>query len=90
MFYLANPHTRFTLPLVLMKCFQWEFLSPVLPRLFLIIFRYAQPTLISITIGFVQNEHAPHTLTDAGYWLIILTAIIYSGLAVSWFDSYLE
>ncbi|KAF3400200.1 Multidrug resistance-associated protein 1 [Penicillium rolfsii] len=80
---LARPETNFTLPRVLLGCFRAEFLAPILPRLFLMVFRYAQPVLISVTIGFVRNRSSQDKGIKSGYWLIVFTTLIYCGLAVS-------
>ncbi|KAI2671649.1 hypothetical protein CBS147355_8641 [Penicillium roqueforti] len=46
-------------------------------------FRYSQPTLIKIAMTFVRIDGPQHESTDSGYWLIVLTTIIYCGLAIS-------
>jgi hypothetical protein len=46
------------------------------------VFRYAQPILISVTIGFVRKRSSQDEDIDSGYWLVVLTALIYCGLAV--------
>jgi hypothetical protein len=58
-----------------------HFLEPVIPRLFLIVFRYAQPVLIGTAIRFISksSSRSPET----GYSLILMAAIVYVGLAVS-------
>lgn len=53
-----------------------------MPRLFLIMFRYSQIVLISITIQFVSSTGAEQgDLVNDGYWLVILALVIYIGLA---------
>ncbi|KAK1138802.1 hypothetical protein N8T08_001763 [Aspergillus melleus] len=79
----SKPEAKFTLPFALFKGFRREFLLPVLPRLFLIVFRYSQPILIGITIEYIQHTDSEGKSIDTGYWLVILTGIIYSGLAIS-------
>ncbi|KAB8305120.1 hypothetical protein EYC80_004415 [Monilinia laxa] len=47
----AKPNTKNSLPLALMKCLKQPFFAAVIPRLFLIAFRYSQPTLIKESIN---------------------------------------
>ncbi|KAI9042041.1 P-loop containing nucleoside triphosphate hydrolase protein [Aspergillus affinis] len=79
----SKPETKFTLPLVLIKAFQRELLMPILPRLFLIAFRYSQPILIGITINFINHRDSHDESIYFRYWLVIVTAVIYCGLAIS-------
>lgn len=55
-------------------------LSPIIPRLFLIGFRYAQPVLISISIRVLRasSDQPAHK----GLLVIPMAAVIYIGLAV--------
>lgn len=57
-------------------------LAVVPSRLVLVLFRYAQPILISRTISFVSQPVAIAEGDDKGSDLIIATFIIYTGLAV--------
>ncbi|KAI1756695.1 putative ABC transporter [Xylaria castorea] len=78
----AMPETRKTLPLALMKCLQTPFLAAAIPRLFLIVFRYAQPSLIKGSIKYAVASSV--TLESYyGFWLIVSSIIIYVGLALS-------
>lgn len=52
----------------------------MIPRLFVIAFRYAQPLVMDALIRFVNDTT---TDTDRGIWLISSAAITYIGLAVS-------
>ncbi|KAI5920739.1 putative ABC transporter [Camillea tinctor] len=78
----AKPETEMTLPRALLKSLRPQFLAPILPRLFLIVFRYAQPNLIKQSVKYVtaSPESVPYSY---GYWLTITTVVIYVGLAVS-------
>lgn len=77
----GQPETKNTLPWVLLSCVKNQFLAAVLPRLFLIIFRYSQPMLIKETIQYVTAS--PVRAEDShGFWLVVSAATIYSGLAV--------
>ncbi|KFY68700.1 hypothetical protein V496_00844 [Pseudogymnoascus sp. VKM F-4515 (FW-2607)] len=58
------------------------FFAVIIPRLFLIVFRYSQPILIKQSIKFVMTsptDGGSHT----GYWLVVIAMAIYVGLAVS-------
>ncbi|OOQ83629.1 putative multidrug resistance protein [Penicillium brasilianum] len=79
----SQPETSFTLPRVLFTCFRGEILSPIVPRLFLIVFRYSQPILISVTIGFVQKSSSQDKGMDSGYWLVVLATGTYCGIAMA-------
>ncbi|KAF8851871.1 putative ABC transporter [Acephala macrosclerotiorum] len=78
----AKPETRRTLPLALFKCIKRPFIAAVVPRLFLIIFRYSQPVLIKESIRFVLTSSA-RADGNRGYWLIISAIAVYVGLAIS-------
>ena len=72
------------LPLALLRCIRRPFVAPILPRLFLILFRYSQPALIRQSIGFVTaTSFSLAEMETRGYWLVFSAATIYVGLAVS-------
>nr|CAE76208.1 related to multidrug resistance protein [Neurospora crassa] len=66
--------------LVLFRCLRAPFLTVIVPRLFVIGFRYGQPVLIRYAIEYVQS---PETNEDQGYTLVSVAAIVYIGLALS-------
>ncbi|KAK3388850.1 ABC transporter type 1, transmembrane domain-containing protein [Sordaria brevicollis] len=66
--------------LVLLRGLHAPFLTVIVPRLFVICFRYSQPALIRYTIEYVQS---PETDEDRGYLIVFVAAIIYIGLALS-------
>ncbi len=69
--------------MVLLRCLNQPFVSAILPRLFLIMFRYSQTVLISITIQFLSNTVTKQdVLINDGSWLVFLALVIYIGLAV--------
>ncbi|KAH8596734.1 putative ABC transporter [Bisporella sp. PMI_857] len=78
----AKPETRSALPLTLLKCIKEPFLAAIIPRLFLIVFRYSQPILIKRSIRFVI-EYRTGAVSDYGDWLIISAVVVYIGLAIS-------
>ncbi|TVY43016.1 ABC transporter [Lachnellula occidentalis] len=78
----AKPETRKTLPLALLKAVKKPFLAAIVPRLFLIAFRYSQPTLIKQSIRYVLTYSAG-AQSNFGYWLIVSAAIVYVGLAMT-------
>ncbi|KAJ5113787.1 ATP-binding cassette transporter [Penicillium angulare] len=69
---------KWGLPFVLFQFLKSDFLFPIIPRIFLIIFRYAQPVFIGLAIEFVKN-----TSTGPELSLVLYAAIIYLGMAVS-------
>ncbi|KAK2035131.1 P-loop containing nucleoside triphosphate hydrolase protein [Colletotrichum zoysiae] len=77
----AKPEGKATLPKVLARSMLPYFLAPVIPRLFLILLRYAQPVLISSSIRFLGGSSAQSV--DTGRWLIFMAVVIYVGLAMS-------
>ncbi|KAL2127939.1 hypothetical protein VTI74DRAFT_9944 [Chaetomium olivicolor] len=80
----ARPETRAALPLALLRCIRRSFVAPVIPRLFLIFFRYSQPALIRQSIQFVTTSiPSAAGLETRGYWLVFSAVAIYVGLAVS-------
>jgi hypothetical protein len=70
-----------TLPLALLKCAKQSFTAAVIPRIFLIVFRYSQPILIKQSIKFVMFPAGAGS--NYGYWLVSSAVAIYAGLAVS-------
>lgn len=61
-----------------MRSFQNAFLSPIIPRICLIVFRYLQPVLIGLAIDFVRSVSS-----ETGLYPVLYAAVIYMGLAVS-------
>ncbi|RKL31169.1 hypothetical protein BFJ72_g11186 [Fusarium proliferatum] len=73
----ARPLTKITLPICLVKSMLPQFMVPVVLRLCLIFFRYAQPALISSAV----HELSSHS--DGGRLMLIMkAAMVYCGLAV--------
>ncbi|RBA21188.1 hypothetical protein FPRO05_07502 [Fusarium proliferatum] len=73
----ARPLTKITLPICLVKSMLPQFMVPVVLRLCLIFFRYAQPALISSAV----HELSGHS--DEGRLMLIMkAAMVYFGLAV--------
>ncbi|KAK3500859.1 hypothetical protein B0T13DRAFT_527250 [Neurospora crassa] len=66
--------------LVLFRCLRAPFLTVIVPRLFVIGFRYGQPVLIRDAIEYVQSRE---TNENQGYTLVSVAAIVYIGLALS-------
>ncbi|KAH8663507.1 ABC transporter [Tricladium varicosporioides] len=79
----GRPENASTLPLVLLRCLLRPFLSAILPRLFLVTFRYSQALLISKTIRFINSGHTIEELRSMGYWLVVAAVLIYVGMAIS-------
>ncbi|TGO29604.1 hypothetical protein BPAE_0013g00560 [Botrytis paeoniae] len=78
----AKPETKYSLPLALMKCLKHLFLAAVMPRLFLIAFRYSQPLLIKESIKYVV-AYPIEEESSRGFWLVVSAVAIYVGLALS-------
>ncbi|KAH8689022.1 putative ABC transporter [Talaromyces proteolyticus] len=78
----AKPETKKSLPLALLRCLKKPFFAAILPRLFLIIFRYSQPALISESIRYVMT-HPSDAGSSRGFWIVLSAAAVYVGLAVS-------
>ena len=78
---IAKRETNKALPLALMRCLRKPFFAAVLPRPFLIVFRYSQPTLIKESIRYV-TANSTRTETNHGFWLVMSAVTIYIGLAV--------
>jgi hypothetical protein len=78
---IAKPETKKTLPLALMKSLKQPLLAAVIPRLFLIVFRYSQPTLIRESIRYI-NAYTVDAENSQGFWLVLSAMSIYIGLAV--------
>jgi ATP-binding cassette subfamily C (CFTR/MRP) protein 1 len=80
----VKPEQIKTLPYVLFDCFKRPLLLAILPRLFLIIFRYSQGLLINIAVKCISNvPKASASRDENGRWLIVGALIVYVGMAVS-------
>ncbi|PWY92268.1 putative ATP-binding cassette transporter [Aspergillus heteromorphus CBS 117.55] len=75
--------TQWTLPLSLVRGLKSAFLTPVISRLFVVLFRYAQPILIDVAIRFVRTSHPEEADMHDGLWLITFAGVVYLGLAIS-------
>ncbi|OAA60152.1 ABC transporter, transmembrane domain, type 1 [Cordyceps fumosorosea ARSEF 2679] len=62
------------------RAFAWSFISAVIPRLFLIGFKFAQPFMINNVLEFIGNKNAPQNI---GNGLIGAYALVYAGMAIS-------
>ncbi|KAF3012251.1 hypothetical protein E8E14_011229 [Neopestalotiopsis sp. 37M] len=76
----AKPESKMTLPKAVTQSMLLHFLAPIVPRLFLIAFRYAQPILISRAISHMTPLSGD---SKTGYTVILMAVIIYLGLAIS-------
>ncbi|RKK45575.1 hypothetical protein BFJ67_g8595 [Fusarium oxysporum f. sp. cepae] len=79
----ARPVTKITLPMCLAKSMVSHFFAPVIPRLCLIFFRYAQPALISSTVHMLGSRSDGNTENVMSFasmfhetWAHILEVII--------------
>ncbi|KAE9376652.1 ABC transporter [Stipitochalara longipes BDJ] len=79
----GKPERATTLPYVLLKCFKSSVAAAILPRLFLIVFRYSQPLLINVSVRYIGNAREESGSTEEGHWLVMGALIVYVGLAVS-------
>ncbi|WKT45217.1 AAA ATPase domain [Fusarium oxysporum f. sp. vasinfectum] len=73
----ARPVTKITLPICLAKSMLSHFFAPVIPRLCLVFFRYAQPALISSAVHMLGSRS-----DGSRHMLIIKAAAVYFGLAL--------
>jgi ATP-binding cassette, subfamily C (CFTR/MRP), member 1 len=80
--HVARSEGKFTLPLVLLQTLARPFRAVIAPRGFLILFRYAQPILIRLTIRFISNSYAENSPRVKGFWIFVSAYFVYSGLAV--------
>ncbi|WYZ44670.1 hypothetical protein EsH8_VII_001106 [Colletotrichum jinshuiense] len=77
----VKPEKKTTLPKVVALSMLSHFLAPIIPRLFLIAFRYAQPVLIGTAIRHINNSAGKPL--ENGYLVILMAVIVYVGLAIS-------
>ncbi|KAL0932221.1 ATP-binding cassette containing protein [Colletotrichum truncatum] len=76
----AKPERKTTLPRVLLRSMLSHFVAPVIPRLSLIAFRYAQPILISTAIRYMSNS--PVEDPAGGYSVILMAVAVYISSAM--------
>ncbi|EEA22450.1 ATP-binding cassette transporter, putative [Talaromyces marneffei ATCC 18224] len=82
----SEPLNRWTLPFMLVSCLKTAFLLPILSRMSLILFTYLQPIFIGVAINFCKGptSHTSDTTSaDSGLRLVLFSAIVYLGMAVS-------
>ncbi|TEA20925.1 ABC transporter atnG [Colletotrichum sidae] len=77
----AKPETKTTLPGVLIQSMALPFIAPIIPRLILIAFRYAQPLLIGAAIRYLNASSGGKSTT--AYMIILKASFVYMGLAIS-------
>ncbi|KAJ5488347.1 ABC transporter integral membrane type 1 [Penicillium expansum] len=80
---LAHVHTRWKLPYALAECLKGALISPIFPRLFLILFTYLQPIFIGVAIKFVNGTSDASIYGNSGFRLLLFATILYMGIAVS-------
>lgn len=80
---VEKPENGATLALVLLRSFMSPFLAAIAPRLFMILFRFAQPLLMSQAIQFVMRPKTTETDKGAALRIVIAATIVYTGIAVS-------
>ncbi len=78
----GKPEHRYTLLWTLFKCLWRPNLDIVLPRILLTVVRYCQPLLISRTIAYISSDLPLLEDRNEAFRLILLTFIIYTGMAV--------
>ncbi|KAK2596916.1 hypothetical protein N8I77_012799 [Diaporthe amygdali] len=79
---LPKPEGATTLPRVLLGCLLKPFLTAIVPRISVVVFRFAQPILMSRAIRFVTHVSAANDGSE-GYWIVVGATAVYIGLAVS-------
>ncbi|KIH90038.1 hypothetical protein SPBR_00030 [Sporothrix brasiliensis 5110] len=84
---LETPEKPTTLPRALFSCFSVPITLVAIPRLFLILFQFSQPVLISRAISFVQGLTQEQSIDDnasaAGSWIVVAAVFVYFGLMTS-------
>ncbi|KAE8154272.1 putative ABC transporter [Aspergillus avenaceus] len=76
-----KPESNFTLPVTLLRLSRSAILSPILPRTFLIAFRYLQSVLIHATVRFISQQQTALNGPDTGPWLLISNSVYYHDLS---------
>lgn len=80
----SNKSAKQSLLTSTLSAFKFAFVAPISPRLCLAGFSFAQPFLVNRVINFVGQSHNDESRGIAG-GLIGATALIYLGIAVSFF-----
>ncbi|OIW26584.1 ABC transporter [Coniochaeta ligniaria NRRL 30616] len=78
----VRPSSKLTLPRALVASMRPQFFAPVLPRLSLMVFRYAQPVLIRRAVRYLSSP-VNGTSPRAGYSVILMAVVVYACLALS-------
>ncbi|KAF4776651.1 hypothetical protein HER10_EVM0007842 [Colletotrichum scovillei] len=76
-----KPEKKMTLPKVLLRSMLPQFLAPIIPRLVLIGFRYAQPVLIGTVIRSISKSSEESQ--DDGCSVVLMAVVVYVGLAIA-------
>ena len=78
----ATQANKFGLAKALAKVLAVPFLTPVAPRIALLIFTFCQPLLINAVLNYIETPESVRS-ANLGYGLIGATVIIYTGMAIS-------
>ncbi|KAM0809256.1 putative ABC transporter domain-containing protein [Seiridium cardinale] len=68
---------------VLLRALRALLIDTVKPRIFLVVFRFAQPILIRQVIHFVAGTYSGNGLRSRGYWILATSVFLYTGLTFS-------
>ena len=71
-----------SLILMVGKALGWDLFAPIVPRLALIGFTFSQPFLINSVLKWLETPMSASS-ANYGYGLIVATAFIYTGIAIS-------
>jgi ATP-binding cassette subfamily C (CFTR/MRP) protein 1 len=66
----------------IMVAYRWSLFRAILPRLFLIGFKYSQPFLIDALISLISKDRTQMSI-NKGRGLIAAYILVYAGIAVS-------
>ncbi|KAI4837618.1 hypothetical protein E4T44_08251 [Aureobasidium sp. EXF-8845] len=78
----AKPEAPLTLPLILVQCLMPEFATIVPTRFMLIVFRYAQPLLISNILQLLASNALGGQSYQLSCTIVIISTVVYIGQAI--------
>lgn len=78
---IATTKAEDALLLSTLDAYSWSFCRAIIPRLFLVAFKYSQPFLIDALLSLLREDHTRSTVRK-GRAIVVAYVLVYAGIAV--------
>ena len=78
---IATTKAEDALLLSTLDAYSWSFCCAIIPRLFLVTFKYSQPFLINALLSLLREDHTRSTVRK-GQPIVVAYVLVYAGIAV--------